>query len=130
MLHCSSILLVEDDHYDREVFKFALNEIINTPTIDVVSNGEEALNWLYGSLVLPELIFMDVTIPLMDGIECLKVIKNDPLMSHIPVIVLTTSEAHREQALQSGAKGCIRKPNTEKAIREAIESVIRTDTKR
>ncbi|GAA0874879.1 response regulator [Wandonia haliotis] len=90
------ILLVEDSEHDIMFIEEALHdaEVINH--LVSVRNGEEALNFLhkkppYTEAKLPDLILLDINMPVMDGFETLERIKSDYETKHIPVIMLTTS---------------------------------------
>lgn len=92
------ILLVEDNPGDirltKEVFKDSSHDI----SIDVCYDGEEALQYFNSKLekdelVLPDIIILDLNLPRKNGLELLKDIKNNDSICHIPVIVLTSSEA-------------------------------------
>ena len=84
------ILLVEDNPADISLTKEALNrnEIVNE--IYVVHNGVEALNFLEKKH-RPDLIFLDLNLPKMTGLEVLKEIKEHEKFKRIPVIILTIS---------------------------------------
>jgi len=95
------VLLIEDDPGDvlmtREAF--ADHKVRNRLT--VVTDGVDALALLrkkgqYADFPTPHLILLDLNLPRMDGREVLAEIKNDPALSHIPVVVLTTSEAQED----------------------------------
>ncbi len=96
-----SILLIEDNPGDirltREVFKEG--KIKNE--LNVVRDGEEALSFLkktgvYAHAVRPDLILLDLNLPKKEGREVLTVIKEDPDLKLIPVIVLTSSSAEQD----------------------------------
>lgn len=124
MSSAQTILLVEDDGDDQELFILALSEIKDAPPMDIVNNGKAALERLYRSLVLPSLIFMDINMPLMNGIECLSSIKENPLISHIPVVMLTSSMLEKKQALQLGATGYICKTSCLEELKQSLEQFI------
>ncbi|MEO0474289.1 MAG: response regulator [Bacteroidota bacterium] len=95
-----NILLVEDNLGDVRLTEEALKEgkLSNSLRLSVVSDGEEALQFLkkegpYQQAPFPDLIFLDLNIPRLDGREVLRVIKNDEKLKLIPVVVLTTSDA-------------------------------------
>ncbi|MFF2552052.1 response regulator [Nocardia sp. NPDC058058] len=95
------ILLVEDDPGDELITReaFEHNKIGNT--LHVARDGAEALDFLYqrGAFELaprPDLILLDLNLPKYDGREVLGRIKEDPELSHIPVVVLTTSAAEED----------------------------------
>lgn len=92
------ILLIEDNPGDirltLEVFKDSQHQV----SIDICQDGEEALQYLKEKLKmekpeLPEIIILDLNLPRKNGIELLKDIKNNDSICHLPVIVLTSSEA-------------------------------------
>jgi CheY-like chemotaxis protein len=92
------ILLVEDDQVDAMTVKRALKEIKVTNPVKVAGNGEEALNFLNDDENdQPNIILLDLNMPKMNGIEFLKVVKNDEDMRKIPVVVLTTSREDQDR---------------------------------
>jgi DNA-binding response OmpR family regulator len=92
------VLNVDDDLDDCEMFCDAIHEI--NPRIDCVTRNcaEDALNLLNITNTLPEYIFLDINMPRMDGIECLKTIKRNNRLADIPVIILSTTRNHNEIA--------------------------------
>lgn len=107
------ILLVEDDVVDRMTVERALKEIRVTNKLVMVENGEEALDHLRDpSNENPGIILLDLNMPKMNGIEFLKVAKQDPAIKGIPVIVLTTSrdERDRVESFNLGIAGYMLKP--------------------
>jgi len=108
-----SILLVEDDRVDVMTVKRALKEIRVTNKVNIVQNGEEALNFLRDpNTELPAIILLDINMPKMNGIEFLKEAKNDDVLKRIPTIVLTTSrdDCDRLESFNLGAAGYMIKP--------------------
>lgn len=93
------ILLVEDNPGDILLAQEALKEGVKTPCeLIVVNDGEQALKYLfkqspYEHVTAPDLIFLDLNIPRINGRDVLKKIKNDDFLRVIPVIVFSTSEA-------------------------------------
>jgi CheY-like chemotaxis protein len=100
------ILLVEDEPAHAELTRRAIRKAGNANRVFTVSDGEEALDYLYHSgkyednvkYPLPGLILLDIKLPGIDGIEILKTIKEDALLKRIPVIMLTTSEREEDIA--------------------------------
>ncbi|MEU8886449.1 response regulator [Streptomyces sp. NPDC048442] len=95
------VLLVEDDPGDELMTReaFADNKIRNT--LHVVRDGQEAFDYLYRegahvNAVRPDLILLDLNLPKYDGRQVLERIKKDEALSHIPVVVLTTSAAEED----------------------------------
>lgn len=95
------ILLVEDNEADIRLTQEGIKETKIHNNLHVVRDGEEAMDFLYKrgdyrDAVTPELILLDLNLPKKDGREVLKEIKNDDALSHIPVVILTTSEAEKD----------------------------------
>lgn len=128
------ILLVEDDQVDVMTVKRAFREAKITNLLFVVGNGEEALNFLRhgGAYAKPDnpaprpgIILLDLNMPVMDGIEFLKIVKNDDDLKRIPVVVLTTSteESDRLKSYDFSVAGYIAKPVDFKKFVEAIRII-------
>lgn len=110
------ILLVEDDQIDTMTVKRALNDLHVTNRVAHVENGEEALAYLNDpASERPCLILLDLNMPVMGGIEFLRVVRDanaDLRIKRIPVVVLTTSEEQQDkvESFNLGVAGYIRKP--------------------
>ena len=95
------ILLVDDNEGDVLLTKEALEEAKIVNRISVAYDGMEALRFLkkeppFRGQDSPDLILLDINLPKMDGTELLGIIKNDPLLKRIPVIMLTTSSSEKD----------------------------------
>lgn len=95
------ILLVEDNEADIRLTQEGLREAKIWNNLNIVRDGEEAMDYLNKKgecqdAVTPDLILMDINLPKKDGCEVLKEIKNDKKLAHIPVVILTTSEAEKD----------------------------------
>ena len=98
------ILLVEDNPDHTELIQRNLKDHRVANAIYSVSDGEAALDYLYGKgpyqdpnkFPKPHLILLDLRLPKIDGLEVLKKIKNDDDLKSIPVVVLTTSETEAD----------------------------------
>lgn len=114
------ILLAEDDPGDQELTRRALNEGKIANDLHIVSDGEQALDYLYrrgkyedpSSSPRPSLILLDLNMPIIDGRQVLSEIKSDPKLSVIPVIALTTSKQETDilKSYQHGVNSYITKP--------------------
>lgn len=112
------VLLVEDEPADAHLVKTALLENHILANLEHVVDGREALECLrrqgprFAKAPRPDLILLDLNMPRMDGRECLAVLKQDPDLSDIPVVVLTTSSVERDvvASYTLGAAGYITKP--------------------
>jgi chemotaxis family two-component system response regulator Rcp1 len=95
------ILLIEDNPGDVILIKEAFKEGETCNKLTVVGDGEAALSFLhkegvYKKSSCPDLVLLDLNMPRKDGREVLAEIKTDPLLKHIPVVVLTSSEAQQD----------------------------------
>ncbi|MFN3446771.1 MAG: response regulator, partial [Bacteroidia bacterium] len=95
------ILLVEDNDGDIVLTLDAFEESKIKTNISVVKNGADAIDFLFkkGSFSdsqRPDLILLDINIPVFNGHEVLRIIKEDPSLKKIPVIVLTTSSNQKD----------------------------------
>ncbi len=95
------ILLVEDNPGDVRLTKEALKDAKVLNEIFVARDGVEAMEFLhrkgrFSKVPLPDLILLDLNLPKKDGREVLAEIKEDPILKHIPVVVLTTSKADED----------------------------------
>ena len=120
------LLLVEDDQVDIMTTKRALKELKIVNNLDIATNGEEALKFLKDkNNSKPGLILLDLNMPKMNGIEFLKIIKNDDLLKMIPVVVLTTSREEQDkiESFKFSVAGYIIKPVDYKQFVEAIRTI-------
>lgn len=85
------ILLVEDNPGDVRLTQEGLHHARVRSRLHVVTDGEEAMAFLRGPQVRPDLILLDLNLPRKDGREVLQEIKSDPVLRRIPVVVLSTS---------------------------------------
>lgn len=104
MKKITSILLVDDDVDDQEIFSEALSIIDNSIRLNFALNGQDALKLLQSEQKLPDVIFSDINMPLMNGIQMLEEIKKLSHLRNIPVIMYTTSSSNSNQ-LQSQLLG-------------------------
>ncbi len=129
----STILLVEDNVYDIELFMHAFEDGLNTEKIDIARDGAEALDYIYAEgnykkrniKELPRIILLDLKLPKVDGLEVLERLKTDSRSKSVPVIVLTTSseESDIRQAYELGANSYIVKPVNFDHFAETINEI-------
>src|SRR3954453_11451016 len=125
-----TILLVDDDPDCRLLIKDAISECKVSNDIHEVCNGLEALQFLrkqgaFSDAPRPGLIYLDIEMPGMDGLETLRQIKSDPALRDIPVVMMTgvCAEDQMKQAAVHGANSYTLKPaNAEQFLRTVLAS--------
>ena len=114
-----NILLIEDNSDDVELTLHAIKKNNITNTVEVVRDGQEALDYLFykgkytnSTHLFPGIILLDLKLPKVDGIEILRNIKTDKKLKLIPVVVLTSSKEERDiiGSYDLGVNSYIRKP--------------------
>jgi len=126
MLEHEPILLVEDDTVDAMTVQRALRDLRVTNPLVHRTNGEEALDHLRDTTQpKPCLILLDINMPRMNGIELLQVLKADPELQRIPVVILTTSASERDilQTFHLSAAGYMIKPVDYKQFTETMRTI-------
>ena len=113
------VLLVEDDPGDVELTRTALERGKIGVKLNVVMDGDEAIAYLrrqnsYSDVAQPDLIWLDLNLPGMNGREVLAEIKADEQLKHIPIVILTTSEAREDifRSYRLGANCYVKKPSS------------------
>lgn len=123
------VLLAEDDRYDRYVFEKAMRSIPLKSHITTVNEGEQLMNYLTNNTDnLPDVLFLDLSMPKKNGFECLFEIKENKKLMTLPVIILSTSyrkDSNYEQNListltKNGAMQYIRKPDNSEALKMVL----------
>jgi two-component system response regulator len=127
------ILLVEDDPNDETLILLALEEGKFTNEIDVVRDGEEALDFLFrkgkyenqGNFELPQVVLLDLMLPKIDGLDVLKAIRANPKTRSLPVVIMTSSEEENDlvSTYESGANSYIVKPISKTQFMDSVEQV-------
>jgi CheY-like chemotaxis protein len=125
------ILLVEDNEGDIVLTLEAFEESKVRTEIDVVRNGQEALDFLFKrgefhNAKKPDLILLDINIPIFNGHEVLKQIKTDKDLKRIPVIMLTTSSNQKDvdMAYENHCNSYVKKPLE---MSEFLDSILKIE---
>lgn len=120
-------MIIDDDEDDRFFFKEALVSKMLNPIVCIEANdGEDALTKLLMVRQLPDFIFLDMNMPRMDGRECLKQLKQDDKLKHIPVIMYSTSFSENtiKEFHKLGALNCMIKPTDMTKLSGQISEVV------
>lgn len=119
------VLNVDDDQEDREFFCEALREIDPSITCLIAGSGMEAFSLLQNQTPLPDYIFLDINMPMMDGKQCLKILKGVAEFEAIPVIMYSTSTDTREirECYKLGAEDFLIKPHSFEKLVNDLTSI-------
>jgi two-component system response regulator len=106
------ILLVEDNPNDAELTQRALRKTNLAARLVVARDGAEALEYLLGDRPKPKVIFLDLKLPKIDGIEVLRRARADERVRAIPVVVLTSSQEEKDisECYELGVNSYVVKP--------------------
>lgn len=131
--HPLTILLVEDDAVHAELVTRTMEGRRADVQIVHLSDGEAALSYLNDcgadrsspEHILPALILLDLRLPKIDGSEFLQTVKNSPKLKHLPVVVLTTSDAEQDvrNAYDAHANGYVVKPDEFSRFSQLMEDI-------
>lgn len=124
-----NIFYADDDRDDCNFFEELVKKVNPQASVNLASNGREMLSKLADSIFTPDLIVLDLNMPVMNGLECLREIKNDRQYSAVPVIIFSTSTNADDiaKALQQKADQYIVKPSSFaelfKTVRQMIDMI-------
>lgn len=123
------IFLIDDDEDDQIFFKDVIESINPALRFDIAINGKMALDKLKNSTSLPDIIFLDLNMPIMNGFEFLIQIKKENALSKIPVGIFTTSNIVRDIELtkEFGARFFLTKPTDFQILRKKLQQILSTD---
>ena len=87
----NNVFLADDDAEDCEIFEEALREVNAGATLTCSKNGQELMNLLHRADSKPDVIFLDLNMPIKNGYQCLKEIRENAALKHHIVVIFTTS---------------------------------------
>jgi len=114
------VLIVDDDFINRKLLSTLLKKNPSVTDILEAENGSDALDKLKKDPTI-DLILLDIMMPVVDGIEFLKIFRSNMTNSHIPVIVLSTDDTRKTEVFDNGANDFLRKPVKEDILYAKIE---------
>lgn len=117
------VLAVDDDLINLKLLKSMLNKTGNVKEVIEARNGSDAIGELKGRDDI-DLVLLDIIMPIMGGIDMLKVVRADDNLRQVPIIVLTTDETKKTEALECGANGFLMKPIRLDDLTKKIATVI------
>ncbi len=121
------VLLADDDQDDRLFFKDALDELAVSADLVTVNNGVQLMAFLqHQGGEKPDILFLDLNMPLKNGFDCLTEIKQTAALKNLPVIIFSTSfdEAVVDVLYEKGAHSYIQKPVEFSDLKDSIHSAI------
>lgn len=113
------VLIVDDDFINRKLLSTLLKKNPSVTEMVEAENGSDALDKLKKDTNI-DLILLDIMMPVVDGIEFLKIFRSNMENSHIPVIVLSTDDTRKTEVFDNGANDFLRKPVKEDHLNEKI----------
>ncbi|MHC4559191.1 MAG: response regulator [Planctomycetota bacterium] len=127
MQNSKPILLIEDDSLNAMMVRRAFSDLKVPNPLVHSQDGEDALEYLRNnSNKKPDIILLDLNMPKMHGIEFLKIIKDDPVLRSIPVVILTTSDDERDiaESFDLNAAGYMIKPFDYENFLEMVRIIV------
>ena len=121
------IFIIDDDVDDQELLMEAFSEVDSTIKFSTAANGREGINKLVDCTVQkPDLIIVDMNMPMINGKQFLAEIKNNPLISGLKVIMYSTSSNHKDiqETLGLGAAYYFQKPSSYSALVTELSSIL------
>lgn len=122
-----TIILTDDDEDDRDFFRMAVDSSQTDYNLLLFQDGVDLKNYLSANPpVKPDVIFLDINMPLLNGFQCLEFIREIYNPDEVPVVMYTTSrnQADREESARLGANQYLVKPNDIKDLKIAVQQVI------
>ena len=117
------VLAVDDDMINLKLLKSMLKKSGNVKEVIEAKNGSDAIGHLKSRDDI-DLILLDIIMPIMGGIDMLKVVRADDNLKQLPIIVLTTDETKKAEALECGANGFLMKPIRKDDLIKKMATVI------
>jgi putative two-component system response regulator len=117
------VLAVDDDMINLKLLKSMLMKNERIAEVIEARNGADAIGHIKARSDI-DLILLDIIMPIMNGIEMLRVVRSDDSIRQMPIIVLTTDETKKGEALELGANGFLMKPIRNTDLTQKIESLI------
>lgn len=117
------VLAVDDDMINLKLLKSMLMKTGNVSEVVEAKNGSDAIGVLKNRHDI-DLVLLDIIMPIMNGIEVLKVVRADDNLRQVPIIVLTTDETKKGESLDHGANAFLMKPIRKDDLIAKISTVL------
>lgn len=119
-----TVLAVDDDMINLKLLKSMLMKSQRVGEVIEAKNGADAIDVLKARGSEIDIILLDIIMPVMGGIEMLQIVRADENLHQLPIIVLTTDETKKSEALECGANGFLMKPVRERDVLSKIEQLM------
>jgi len=121
------VLIVDDSHMIRRI----VGKILKEDNFEVLIAENGLMGYEMAKANLPDLVIMDVEMPIMTGIEATSKIRSDAVTTHIPVLIFTSlgDEKDIRMAKEAGGSGFLNKPISKEELRTTIFSILGADAK-
>lgn len=126
MLRPKNIFLADDDCEDAELFIDAITEITQDYIVTVFCNGAKLLEGLKNCKQYPDIIFIDINMPIMNGLEALAEIKKNSYLNLLPTVIYSTSSNQNDitKAYEIGADSYLKKPSDFKQLKAQLQTLL------
>ncbi|KIM08000.1 MAG: response regulator receiver protein [Sulfurovum sp. FS08-3] len=104
-----NVLIVDDDFINRTLLKSILKKNPGVSNMTEAENGSDALDKVKADSTI-DIVLLDIIMPILDGVEFLKIFRGNPIFNNIPVIVLSTDDTRKGEVMDLGANDFLRKP--------------------
>lgn len=121
-----TIYLVDDDLEDQEIFSDAIEMIDTKVNLKLFDNGVDLMADLYANTPLPDVVFLDLYMPLMNGEECLRDIRQNEGFDEVPLVIYSSilDMDKIDELFEMGANRYLHKPSSFNALITALERTI------
>lgn len=126
-----NIYLAEDDEDDIFFFQYAIEKLMPACNLKIAQNGLQLIDLIRNSQTSPDLMFIDINMPMVDGFETLSRLKSMPGYKQVPTIVYSTSRRDEDviRAYKVGASAYLVKPLELESLEKAVQKVLHLDWK-
>lgn len=119
-----TILLVEDDEDDLQVFRDTFFNVCRDCELTTACNGVEALATLAAMPYVPHALVTDFNLPMLNGLELIEAVRLNPMYNSMTIIVMSTSYTAGQVCLNHGASYCYLKPSCMDAYTAIVEEIV------
>ena len=122
-----NVALADDDEDDRMLFEEAIKQLAIKTQLALFKDGQELMDFLFRpGIVQPNLIFLDLNMPIKNGMQCLQEIRQNNVLKDLIIAIYSTSSSEQdiEETFVNGANIYINKPASFGKLKEVIEKVL------